>query len=139
VDTHRPGQDKAAQEEHDDGIGKGGKSISGRGDLKDRDEYRYEESSDRNGYALCYPPGNDQEENSHEAACFRILRKNRNTVRQEEESPAEEKAYDFSFLHVLNLCFQPILSESKESRTNCHEQRFMIFSTRFGMFLSEFY
>ena len=84
MDTHRPGQDKASQEEHDDGIGEGGEGISGRGDLKDRNEYRYEESGDRNGDALCYPPDNDQEEDSHEAASFRILRENRKPIRQEE-------------------------------------------------------
>lgn len=138
VDAHRPGQDKAPQEEHDDGVGEGGKSVSGRGDLKDSDEYRYEESSDRNGDALCYPPGNDEEKNSHEAACFSILRQDRNPIRKEEQKPAQEKTRDLPFLHDSSRRFQRILSRVKESRTHWHEQGLLIFSARFVMFLFEF-
>lgn len=103
VDTHGPGEDEAAQKEHDDGIGEGSKSVLDRSDFKDGDQDRHKQSCDGDRDALCDPKDNDEQKDSQKSVSLGIVGEKRGKINSKKEKRAAQESEFLSGFHVTTF------------------------------------
>jgi hypothetical protein len=103
MDTHGPGEDEAAQKEHDDGIGKRSECVLDRSDLKDGDQNRYKQGCDGDRDALCDPEDNDEQKDSQKPMRLGIAGEKRGKINSDEEERAAKESKFFSGFHVTTF------------------------------------
>jgi hypothetical protein len=103
VDAHGPGEDEAAQKEHDDGIGKRSESVLNGSDLKDGDQNRHKQGCDRDRDALCDPKNNGEQKDSQKSVCLGIVGEKRRKINGDEEKRAAKESEFFSGFHFTTF------------------------------------